>query len=78
MNKTSDEISTELSKHVNKNISIKLHNHRTISGILVNFDHNMNLVLEKVEDITNSEEKKNLGKVVLRGDNILTIFLSSE
>ncbi len=75
MDKTSDEISTELYKHINKNISIKLHNHRSISGILVNFDSNMNLVLERVEDITNSAEKKNLGKVVLRGDNILIIFL---
>jgi len=78
VNKTSDEISTELSKHVNQNISIKLHNHRSIKGILVNFDHNMNLVLEKVENVINSEEKKNLGKILLRGDSILTIFLSSE
>jgi len=74
VNKTSDEISTELSKHVNKNILIKLHNHVIIKGVLVNFDSQMNLVLKKVEGTTNHEGEEKLDKVVLRGDNILSIF----
>ncbi|KEQ55971.1 putative snRNP Sm-like protein [Marine Group I thaumarchaeote SCGC AAA799-E16] len=75
----SDEILTELGKYVNKSILIKLKNHKTIKGILINFDSQMNLVLDKVEDVTNGDKKtEGLDKRVLRGDNILIISLSSE
>ena len=70
----SDEILTELGKYINKSILIKLKNHKTIRGILINFDSQMNLVLDKVEDVTNHDKKvENLGERILRGDNILII-----
>jgi small nuclear ribonucleoprotein (snRNP)-like protein len=72
-----DEILTELGKYINKSILIKLRNHKTIKGILINFDSQMNLVLDKVEDVPNHDKKaENPEKAVLRGDNILTISLS--
>lgn len=74
----SDEILTELGKYINKTILIKLKNHKTIKAILINFDSQMNLVLDKVEDVTNHDKKaeNTSERTVLRGDNILTISLS--
>jgi len=45
-----------------------------ITGNLQIFDQHMNLVLTKVEDIT-EEKPKNLDKIILRGDNILIVSL---
>ncbi|KER07124.1 putative snRNP Sm-like protein [Marine Group I thaumarchaeote SCGC AAA799-E16] len=74
----SDEITVELLKHINKSILVKLKNLKTINGILINFDPQMNLILDKVDDVTDKDKKIDLGKVVLRGDNILTVSLSSK
>lgn len=74
----SDEILTELGKYINKTILIKIKNQKTIRGILIDFDSQMNLVLNKVEDVTHHDKKaESLSeRTVLRGDNILTISLS--
>ncbi len=70
----SSEINKILDICVNKKILIKLKNHTTITGNLQIFDQHMNLVLTKVEDIT-EEKPKNLDKIILRGDNILIVSL---
>ncbi len=70
----SSEITKTLDVCVNKEILIKLKNHTTITGNLQIFDQHMNLVLTKVEDIT-EEKPKNLDKIILRGDNILIVSL---
>ncbi len=70
----SSEINRILDVCVNKEILIKLKNHTTITGTLQIFDQHMNLVLTKVEDIT-EEKPKNLDKIILRGDNILIVSL---
>lgn len=70
----SDEIFTELSKYVNKSILVKLKNHKTITGILINFDPQMNLVLD---DVTTHETKAKASKrAVLRGGNIIIVSLN--
>jgi small nuclear ribonucleoprotein len=56
---------------------IKLKNHTTIKGTLQTFDQHMNMRLTNVEDIT-EEKPKNLGKIVLRGDNILIVSIPKE
>ncbi len=66
-----------LNEFVNKPILIKLRNNHTIKGILQIFDDHMNLVLEKSEDIISENEVVSLGKIILRGDNILIISLPS-
>ena len=62
---------------VNQEVLIKLKNHTTIRGTLQTFDQHMNMRLTNVEDIT-EEKPKNLGKIVLRGDNILIVSIPKE
>ena len=71
----SSEIDKILDGCVNKSILIKLKNHTIIRGNLQAFDQHMNLLLTKVQDIT-EDEAKNLDKIILRGDNILIVSLS--
>jgi small nuclear ribonucleoprotein len=73
----SSEIIQILDVCVNKEVLIKLKNHTTIRGILQTFDQHMNMLLTKVEDIT-EEKPKNLDKILLRGDNILIVSLPKE
>ena len=71
----SSEIDKILDGCINKAILIKLKNQTIIRGNLQAFDQHMNLLLTKVQDITEDKEK-NLDKIILRGDNILIVSLS--
>ena len=71
----SSEIDKILDGCINKAILIKLKNHTIIRGNLQAFDQHMNLLLTKVQDIT-EDKVKNLDKIILRGDNILIVSLS--
>ncbi len=73
----SSEIIQILDVCVNKVVLIKLKNRTTIRGKLQTFDQHMNMLLTKVEDIT-EEKTKNLDKIILRGDNILIVSLPEE
>ena len=53
---------------------IKLRNNRMIRGTLQAFDTHMNLILNKTEDITD-DEAENLDHIILRGDNIIAVYL---
>ena len=70
----SSEIVNTLEGCVNKVIMIKLRNNRTIRGTLQAFDIHMNLILNKTEDITD-DEVENLDHIILRGDNIIAVYL---
>ncbi len=70
----SSEIIKILDGCVNKVILIKLRNNRTIRGTLQTFDTYMNLTLSKSEDITD-DEAENLDNILLRGDNIIAVYL---
>jgi len=61
----------------NKNLLLRLRNNTTITGNLLDFDVHMNLTLDDAKDVTD-EKPKNLGKILLRGDNILAISLPEE
>ena len=71
------EISTLMNNNKDKVVSIKLRNTKTIRGILKEFDIHMNLTLEDAED-TSDEKTEKLGKILLRGDNILLISMPKE
>jgi len=71
----SSEIDKILDSCVNKSILIKLKNQTILQGNLQAFDQHMNLILTKVQDIT-EDKVKNLEKIILRGDNILIVSLS--
>lgn len=70
----SSEIVNMLEDCVNKVISIRLRNNRTIRGNLRAFDAYMNLILSKCEDITD-DEVESLDHILLRGDNIIAVYL---
>ena len=72
-----DEISTLMSKSKGKVVLLRLRNSRTLQGVLQDFDIHMNLTLEKAEDIT-EEKHEQLGKILLRGDNLLAVSLPEE
>ena len=72
-----DEISTVMSNCQGKIVLLRLRNTKTIQGALIDFDIHMNLTLNNAEDI--SEEKHlSLGKILLRGDNVLAISLPTD
>jgi len=70
----SSEIAKVLEVCVNKVIQIKLKDKRLIRGNLQAFDQHMNLILHKTEDVTD-DETKNLDYIILRGDNIIAVYL---
>jgi small nuclear ribonucleoprotein len=78
-NKTimADEISTLMSNSKNKSVLLRLRNNKTIKGNLLDFDVHMNLTLDDAEDVTEEAPEK-LGKILLRGDNILAVSLPDE
>jgi small nuclear ribonucleoprotein len=61
-----------LEKSLNKKISLLLKDSRILEGKLTGFDDYMNMVLEDTEE-TNSENKRRLGTVILRGNNVVSI-----
>ena len=72
-----DEITTLMTNSKDKVVLLRLRNNKTVQGTLKDFDIHMNLTLENAEDIS-EDNKKQLGKVLLRGDNILAISLLEE
>ena len=72
-----DEISTLMSNSKNKSVLLRLRNNTTIKGNLIDFDVHMNLTLDDAEDVTDEEPEK-LGKILLRGDNVLSVSLPDD
>ena len=72
-----DEISTLMSNNKGKVVLLRLRNNKTLQGVLQDFDIHMNLTLENAEDIT-EEKHVQLGKILLRGDNLLAVSLPKE
>ncbi len=62
-----------LEESLGKVVLIKLRGGRSIRGRLQGFDQHLNLVLEKAEDVTDAENVKELGLIIVRGDNVVMI-----
>ena len=62
-----------LDESINKVVLIKLKGNKTIRGILLGFDQHMNLLLDQSEEIPSEGDSKNLGSIVVRGDNVIMI-----
>ena len=71
------DIPTLLNQNRNKIIQLKIRDNKTIRGILQNFDIHMNLTLKDTEDISGIKVVK-LGKILLRGNNIIIISFPEE
>ena len=77
MRKLADEISTLMSNSKNKSILLRIRNNRTIKGKLLDFDVHMNLTLDDAEEVLEGKVEK-LGKILLRGDNVLAVSLPDD
>ena len=63
-----------LEKAVDQKLTLLLKDGRSINGKLLGYDEYMNLVLDDVEE-TKDETKKRLGRIILRGNNVVSISL---
>ncbi len=61
-----------LDRLVQQRVSLTLKDARILTGKLVGADEHMNLVLEDAEETT-AEVKRHLGRVVLRGSNVVSV-----
>jgi small nuclear ribonucleoprotein len=57
---------------LDQRVTLVLKDSREISGRLVGIDEHMNLVLEDANETT-AEVSRHLGRVVLRGSNVVTL-----
>ena len=62
-----------LEESLGKTVLIKLRGNRKLRGKLDGFDQHMNLVLEEAEDISTQENTLKLGRIIVRGDNVILI-----
>jgi small nuclear ribonucleoprotein len=56
-----------------KRVFVELKNGLTLVGTLKAFDIHINLILDDAEEHSEGELKRKLGKILLRGDNVLVI-----
>ncbi len=71
------EISTLMNNSKDKVVLLRMRNAKTIQGTLKEFDIHMNMTLEDAEDISDEKPEK-LGKILIRGDNILAVSIPKE
>ncbi|MCD6537165.1 RNA-binding protein [Candidatus Bathyarchaeota archaeon] len=62
-----------LEESLGKIVLIKLRGGKSIRGLLKGYDQHLNLVLDKAEDVTDSENVKELGLIIVRGDNVVMV-----
>ena len=73
----SNDIPTLLKHSRNKIVQLRIRDDKTIRGVLLDFDLFLNLTLDDAEDISDIKVVK-LGKILLRGNNIIAISLPEE
>ncbi|MCD6383710.1 MAG: RNA-binding protein [Thermoplasmata archaeon] len=62
-----------LQKTLDKRITIVLKDSRILEGVLKGYDEYMNMVLEDAKEVK-TEEERILGTVILRGNNVVSIY----
>jgi small nuclear ribonucleoprotein len=61
-----------LEETLNKKLILTLKDGRVMEGTLVGYDQYMNVVLEDTQELR-SDEKRAVGTVILRGNNIVSM-----
>jgi len=64
-----------IKKYIDKPIKVTLKNEVAYSGIMVETDNYMNLVLEKATEFYNNDRRANYPYILIRGNNIMYIQL---
>ena len=69
----SDMATQILEESLEKHVLVRLRGGRSLRGKLKGFDQHLNLVLEDTDDITDKENTRRLGVIIVRGDNVIII-----
>ena len=69
----SDMATQILEESLGKTVLVRLRGGRSLRGKLRGFDQHLNLVLEETDDITDKDEVRRLGIIIVRGDNVVII-----
>jgi small nuclear ribonucleoprotein len=64
-----------LQQSLGKIVIVRLKAGKILRGKLKGFDEHLNVLLAETEDITEAENVKKLGLIILRGDNVVLILL---
>ena len=64
-----------LDQSLGEMVVVRLKAGKILHGRLKGFDQHLNVVLAETEDITEAENAKKLGLIILRGDNVVLILL---
>ena len=64
-----------LEQSLGEMVVVRLKAGKILRGRLKGFDEHLNVVLAETEDITEAENVKKLGLIILRGDNVVLILL---
>jgi len=68
------EMATQiLEESLEKIVLVRLRDGKKLRGKLKGFDQHLNLVLDETNDTTDVENVKNLGSIIVRGDNVVII-----
>jgi len=62
-----------LEESLGKVVLVRLKGNRSLRGRLRGFDQHLNLVLEDAEDVSNPNNARKVGVIVVRGDNVVLI-----
>lgn len=62
-----------MEESLGKIVLVRLRGGRKFRGKLKGFDRHLNLLLEETEDITDAENARKLGAIILRGNNVTVI-----
>lgn len=62
-----------LEESFGKTVLVRLRGGRSLRGRLEGFDQHMNLVLNEAEDISEAEDVRRLGTIIVRGDSVVII-----
>jgi len=63
----------DLTKYMDKKLTIKLNANRQVTGTLRGFDQFMNVVLDDTIENVSATQNNQLGMVVIRGNSIIMI-----
>lgn len=62
-----------LERSLGKTVLVKLRGGKTLRGVLEGFDQHVNLVIREAESVTDQDKVENIGRIILRGDNVVMI-----
>ncbi|MEM0274951.1 MAG: LSm family protein [Nitrososphaerota archaeon] len=62
-----------LSESLGEKVLVKLRNGKMLRGVLQGYDQHMNLILDQAEEMYDDNTSRQLGVIVVRGDNIIMV-----